>query len=120
MHFLRNPSTQFFLFTSNSYDRPPNKKSFSVLWYQGSIQGDTTPPLVTLVCPGVGITIEKCNRAAVRSSCVYSYEVIHVDLIIMAIILVLLSGGVYPVRVLNATCVKNRSYGIKPVLWTDT
>ena len=33
MNFLRNPITHFFLFTSNSYDRPQNKKSLSVLWF---------------------------------------------------------------------------------------
>ena len=37
--------THFFLFTSNRYDQPPNKKSLSVLWYRGSCQGDITPPV---------------------------------------------------------------------------
>ena len=50
MNFLRNPSTHFSLFTSNSYDRPPNKKSLSVLCYRGSGQGDITSPVRILLC----------------------------------------------------------------------
>ena len=48
MNFLRNPSVlvpPFLLFTRNSYDRPPNKRALSVLQYQGSGQGDITPPI---------------------------------------------------------------------------
>ena len=49
MNFLRNPSTSFFLFTSNRYYHLRNKKSLSVIWYRGAGEGDINPPVVTII-----------------------------------------------------------------------
>ena len=58
MNFLRNPSTHFFLFTSNSYDQPP-KNTFCTL--VPKLRSRRHHPSSTKYPPGILVSIREVS-----------------------------------------------------------